>query len=402
MKSGLILKSVFILSLVSGACFDNVHAESTTDSQPTAKSSTKVNVNQKSIPSEVQKLAEENYISRVTTLDKVNNQSSDGYTLGEPFKIYKFDKKSDGNYYFPVLNEDGDIKYIVTVSPKVAGDSAKDGKYSLNVSAFLSKTLNEYKNQKITILTDSNGYYVLGEKGSAKLVLSTPHETKDFKVKDKADQAREFKRSEEKAPKSDELKGLNETASITKPVTKLHNPKYASDVEYVNKLKNFSIRETQGYNGWCAGYTMSALLNATYNTDRYNAEGVMRYIHPDLTGDEFLMTGLTEGEMINFGRSQGRSPELLKRMTSYGEVDQLTKDNKGIAVLGESVEKYENGLHGYHAMAVVGNAKVDNGQEVILIWNPWDSNFMTQDANSNVIPVSDGHHYRWYSSIYGY
>ncbi|WP_180399023.1 C47 family peptidase, partial [Klebsiella pneumoniae] len=28
--------------------------------------------------------------------------------------------------------------------------------------------------------------------------------------------------------------------------------------------------------------------------------------------------------------------------------------------------------------------------------------FMTQDAKNNVIPVSNGDHYRWYSSIYGY
>jgi hypothetical protein len=31
------------------------------------------------------------------------------------------------------------------------------------------------------------------------------------------------------------------------------------------------IRETQGQNGWCAGYTMAFLLNATYNTGHYNA-----------------------------------------------------------------------------------------------------------------------------------
>jgi len=31
-------------------------------------------------------------------------------------------------------------------------------------------------------------------------------------------------------------------------------------------------------------------------------------------------------------------------------------------------------------MAVAGNAKVNNGQKVILIWNPWDNGLMTQDA----------------------
>ncbi|WP_154217866.1 C47 family peptidase, partial [Staphylococcus epidermidis] len=27
---------------------------------------------------------------------------------------------------------------------------------------------------------------------------------------------------------------------------------------------------------------------------------------------------------------------------------------------------------------------------------------MTQDAHSNIIPVSNGDHYEWYASIYGY
>ncbi|MGT2596935.1 C47 family peptidase [Staphylococcus aureus] len=42
--------------------------------------------------------------------------------------------------------------------------------------------------------------------------------------------------------------------------------------------------------------------------------------------------------MIYFGQTQGRSPQLLNRMTTYNEVDNLTKNNKGIAVLGSRVE----------------------------------------------------------------
>ena len=47
----------------------------------------------------------------------------------------------------------------------------------------------------------------------------------------------------------------------------------------------------------------------------------------------------------------------------------LLKIIKGIAILG-SIES-RNGMHAGHAMVVVGNAKLDNGQEVIIIWNPW-------------------------------
>ncbi len=54
-----------------------------------------------------------------------------------------------------------------------------------------------------------------------------------------------------------------------------------------------------------------------------------------------------------FWTNSGRSPQLLNRMTTYNEVDNLTKNNKGIAVLGSRVES-RNGMHAGHAMAVSG------------------------------------------------
>lgn len=66
---------------------------------------TKVTVSNKDVPDAVRKLAEEQYLSRVALLDKASNHKATSYTLGEPFKIYKFNKESDGNYYYPVLNK---------------------------------------------------------------------------------------------------------------------------------------------------------------------------------------------------------------------------------------------------------------------------------------------------------
>lgn len=39
------------------------------------------------------------------------------HTLGEPFKIYKFNK-SDGKLLF-LLNTEGNIDYMILISPKV-------------------------------------------------------------------------------------------------------------------------------------------------------------------------------------------------------------------------------------------------------------------------------------------
>ncbi|MDU2697436.1 MAG: cysteine protease staphopain [Staphylococcus epidermidis] len=381
----------FTLSLALGLFFNSAHADSLPQKDGANKKTTKVTVSNKDVPNAVRKLAEEQYLSRVALLDKASNHKATSYTLGEPFKIYKFNKESDGNYYYPVLNKKGDVVYVVTISPNPSNSKAskQQNNYSINVSPFLSKILNQYKNQKITILTNTKGYFALTEDGKVTLVLKTP---------------RNNEKTYENATESTKPKDLNDfkqTASVTKPTLEYQSTRNEMYAEYVNQLKNFRIRETQGYNSWCAGYTMSALLNATYNTNRYNAESVMRYLHPNLRGHDFQFTGLTSNEMLRFGRSQGRNTQYLNRMTSYNEVDQLTTNNQGIAVLGKRVES-SDGIHAGHAMAVAGNAKVNNGQEVILIWNPWDNGFMTQDAHSNIIPVSNGDHYEWYASIYGY
>lgn len=378
------LSLIFSLSITPIA-----NGESNSNIKAKDKKHVQVNVEDKSVPTDVRNLAQKDYLSYVTSLDKIYNKEKASYTLGEPFKIYKFNKKSDGNYYFPVLNTEGNIDYIVTISPKVTKDSSSSSKYTINVSSFLSKVLNQYKDQQITILTNSKGYYVVTQNHKAKLVLKTPR-LEDKKVKET-----------ENIPTGNNVTQLKQKASVTMPTSQFKSNNYTYNEQYVNKLENFRIRETQGNNGWCAGYSMSALLNATYNTNKYHAEAVMRFLHPNLQGQQFQFTGLTPREMIYFGQTQGRSPQLLNRMTTYNEVDNLTKNNKGIAVLGSRVES-KNGMHAGHAMAVVGNAKLDNGQEVIIIWNPWDNGFMTQDAKNNVIPVSNGDHYQWYSSIYGY
>ena len=82
------------------------------------------------------------------------------------------------------MNTEGNIDYIVTISPKVTKDSSSSSKYTINVSSFLSKALNQYKDQQITILTNSKGYYVVTQNHKAKLVLKTPR-LEDKKVKDR-------------------------------------------------------------------------------------------------------------------------------------------------------------------------------------------------------------------------
>ncbi|TID08147.1 putative staphopain A [Staphylococcus epidermidis FS1] len=253
----------FTLSLTLGLFFNSAHADSLPQKDGANQKTTKVTVSNKDVPDAVRKLAEEQYLSRVALLDKASNHKATSYTLGEPFKIYKFNKESDGNYYYPVLNKKGDVVYVVTISPNPSNSKAskQQNNYSINVSPFLSKILNQYKNQKITILTNTKGYFALTEDGKVTLVLKTP---------------RNNEKTYENATESTKPKDLNDfkqTASVTKPTLEYQSTRNEMYAEYVNQLKNFRIRETQGYNSWCAGYTMSALLNATYNTNRYNAEG---------------------------------------------------------------------------------------------------------------------------------
>ncbi len=55
----------------------------------------------------------------------------------------------------------------------------------------------------------------------------------------------------------------------------------------------------------------------------------------------------------------------------------LTKDNVGIMILAQSVSQNPNDPHLGHALAVVGNAKI-NDQEKLIYWNPWDTELSIQ------------------------
>lgn len=375
---------LFLMGLSIFSFLNQAQANSNVNQATAQSNGTQVKVENKDIPKDVDRLAKKNFLSHVSLLDQASHTAKSAYTLGEPFKIYKLNKQSDGNFYYPVINKSGDVKYIVTISPNPSNKS----KYSLNVSPFISKTLNNYKNQKVTIFTSKKGYFIMGEDKAPHLVLKTPRQ----------DAKSDRNLTKESAVRYS--KAFNQTSHIANPITK-YQTAINQQPQYVNTLKNMQIRETQGQNGWCAGYTMAFLLNATYNTGHYNAEMIMRALHPNLSGQAFQFTGLTPQEMMRYGQSQGRNVNYLNRMPQFNEVDRLTKQNKGIALISSSVEP-RNGIHAGHAMAVAGNAVLNNNQRVILIWNPWDNGLTTQSADSNVIPVSDGTHFRWNASIYGY
>ena len=122
--------------------FNSAHADSLPQKNGANQKTTKVTVSNKDVPDAVRKLAEEQYLSRVALLDKASNHKATSYTLGEPFKIYKFNKESDGNYYYPVLNKKGDVVYVVTISPNPSNSKAskQQNNYSINVSPFLSSS----------------------------------------------------------------------------------------------------------------------------------------------------------------------------------------------------------------------------------------------------------------------
>ena len=105
---------------------------------------------------------------------------------------------------------------------------------------------------------------------------------------------------------------------------------------------------------------MAALLNATKNTDKYNAHDIMRTLYPNVSEEELPQFSTNPQQMIKYGNSQGRDIQHQSGMPSYNQVDQLTKDNKGAMILAHSVENNPNDPHLGHAMAVVGNAKINN------------------------------------------
>lgn len=342
----------------------------------------KIKVKDKHIPQEASQQAQAQFSSYAQALSQIDQtQTHNQFELGQPFKIYKLNGQEDGNYYFPI-KKGNQIAYILTVTPKYSKDVDHPTQYSVRISRFISSALNQSQtsHQPITIYTDENGYYI-EQNHQLRLALRTtlPDKTHNNAV-----------------PKSPEIP----MAQTVDPTTTTNNTQNVS-TQYVNLLPHFKVREQQGNNGWCAGYVMAALMNATGNTSKYQGEAIMHTLHPNMAPQQFQMTGLTIDEMIQYGKSQGKQPVYSEGMPNYNTIDQTISQNKGIAILGQQVEE-TGGIHVGHSMAVVGTAILSNQQHVIVIWNPWDQDYTLQPADSNIIPVSNGNHYEWFGSVIGY
>ncbi|MDK4214031.1 C47 family peptidase [Staphylococcus warneri] len=352
-----------------------------------------INVKNDKVPQKVQNLAQQQYKGYAQALDKQKNSQPGDYQLGEAFKIYKFNGEEDNSYYYPVL-KDGKIIYTLTVSPKSEDDlkqSKENANYSVKISNFIAKDLDAIKDKhtNITILTDEKGFY-FEENGQVKLIKATPLPTN---IKDKENNQHMSSHLKQ------QLKATSEPTKINK--NQAAEADQDNQVQYENTLKNFKIREQQFDNSWCAGFSMAALLNATKNTDKYNAHDIMRTLYPNVSEEELPQFSTNPQQMIKYGNSQGRDIQHQSGMPSYNQVDQLTKDNKGAMILAHSVENNPNDPHLGHAMAVVGNAKINN-EEKLIFWNPWDTDLSIQDADSNLLHLSFNRDYTWDDTMIGY
>lgn len=352
-----------------------------------------INVKNDKVPQKVQNLAQQQYKGYAQALDKQKNSQPGDYQLGEAFKIYKFNGEEDNSYYYPVL-KDGKIIYTLTVSPKSEDDlkqSKENANYSVKISNFIAKDLDAIKDKhtNITILTDEKGFY-FEENGQVKLIKATPLPTN---IKDKENNQHMSSHLKQQLKATSEPTKINENQAA--------EADQDNQVQYENTLKNFKIREQQFDNSWCAGFSMAALLNATKNTDKYNAHDIMRTLYPNVSEEELPQFSTNPQQMIKYGNSQGRDIQHQSGMTSYNQVDQLTKDNKGAMILAHSVENNPNDPHLGHAMAVVGNAKINN-EEKLIFWNPWDTDLSIQDADSNLLHLSFNRDYTWDDTMIGY
>ena len=352
-----------------------------------------INVKNDKVPQKVQNLAQQQYKGYAQALDKQKNSQTGDYQLGEAFKIYKFNGEEDNSYYYPVL-KDGKIIYTLTVSPKSEDDlkqSKENANYSVKISNFIAKDLDAIKDKhtNITILTDEKGFY-FEENGQVKLIKATPLPTN---IKDKENNQHMSSHLKQQLKATSEPTKINENQAA--------EADQDNQVQYENTLKNFKIREQQFDNSWCAGFSMAALLNATKNTDKYNAHDIMRTLYPNVSEEELPQFSTNPQQMIKYGNSQGRDIQHQSGMPSYNQVDQLTKDNKGAMILAHSVENNPNDPHLGHAMAVVGNAKINN-EEKLIFWNPWDTDLSIQDADSNLLHLSFNRDYTWDDTMIGY
>lgn len=319
-------------------------------------------------------------------------ENIEAYTLGEPFKVYLESGENDGNYYFPLLNAD-EIEYVLTVFPidetNILSDSRSlNYNYSAELGSYLAHGLENIRileeislEDPITLLTNKEGYYYEKD-GEVEVLVEVGSSVRDED---------EFIETNFEELPVLEIKGDTD-GIVTKSIG-------STSIIYYDSLANFTIRETQGSNAWCAGYVIAALLNATKNTDSYYAEKVMREIYPNLDGAEFINTGLTAVQIRDYGRSQGRSTGLYAFSIPFLVNRSDIANNSGTAMLfrGEPEDEL-----GYHAMALVAVFTFDDLTNFYLVWNPWYDGVSVIDASVNRMNFTNGWYYEWINSVRGF
>ena len=131
-------KLIALSLIISLSITPIANAESNSNIKAKDKKHVQVNVEDKSVPTDVRNLAQKTIFLMLLHLIKSIIKRKPRIHLVNLLKFTN-STKSDGNYYFPVLNTEGNIDYIVTISPKVTKDSSSSSKYTINVSSFYLK-----------------------------------------------------------------------------------------------------------------------------------------------------------------------------------------------------------------------------------------------------------------------
>lgn len=308
------------------------------------------------------------------------------YKLGTPFTMVE-NSVDTVNTYFPIINNNNEIKYIYTVTKMDTGE--------------LTGSISEFMADELESIKESNS--------DAPITIYSSNKDVYVESNDKVEVLVESGFIDESEPL--QIASLNEILEPVEVTEEIEVPFYKKNTGAMNSRAVSSDKthvaimwkqkEIQGATSWCAAVTLNNILY-NKNTPIYSsAAGIITYTYPNLSNSERIDWGMNNTQVVNYARSKGLSPKISNAPISKAEIKNQLKNGNGIFM--NMAGTYYGNPKARHAMAITGWAQQPNNSEFFWISNPWWNYTITTQANTYPIVVTvPGGYYSWDSTVYNF
>ena len=314
------------------------------------------------IPSQKQRLAQENWESYLSNFLIDSNTSVHDYYLGEGFTPST--QSNSRLIYFPIIEKNTkDISYVLQVDEQNQMMLSHRLGESLNT---VSKTVNSSSQQPVTIFNVANSMYYKESDSLPHLLIGNDSLSSS-------------------AAKKSDLNSPTSTVQLTKPLSQPTARSIRAAIIFDHVLLPWHAYEIQTDRPWCEWYAMTGVINNLAGKQLLTAEQMLRNVYPGESLDQLIYN--KENKPRNLAESfaflkqkYNVSVMLGNGVPSFDVVKRELKERKTPIIIDINSQSKRS-----HALVQIGYTASTSGNSdehpYYYYWNPWwEDTFVTSSA----------------------